>query len=87
MILACELAPKISGFGARFRQLDPESRTRFLESWSESSVPRLRVVFKLIKSLAAMSYYGDDRVLELCGYDAGAKVARGRALREKEKRP
>ncbi len=87
MILACEMAPKISGFGARFRQLDPESRTRFLESWSKSSVPRLRLVFKLIKSLVAMSYYGDDKVLELCGYDAGAKVARGRVLREEENRP
>ncbi len=87
MLLASELAPRVTGYGARLRRLDSESRERFFESWSSSSVPQLRAVFKLVKTFAAMSYYGDKKVLKLCGYDSEANVARGRALRKKENRP
>ncbi len=87
IVLACELAPQMTGFGARLRRLDPENRAKFFNKWSKSKVPQLRVILKLMKSLAAMSYYGDTAVMEVCGYDPVANVARGRALREKEKRP
>lgn len=87
MVLASELAPRLTGYGARLRMLDSESRGRFFENWSSSSVPQLRAVFKLVKTLSAMSYYGDKKVLKICGYDSEANVARGRALRKKENRP
>jgi hypothetical protein len=44
-------------------------------------------VTKLVRSAAQLAYYGDDRVLALCGYDAEANLRRGRELRIAEGRP
>ena len=41
---------------------------------------------KALRALAQLSYYGDDSVMRLLGYDADANVARGRALRRAEGR-
>jgi hypothetical protein len=44
-------------------------------------------VAKLVKGSAQLAYYGDDRVLAICGYDADANLRRGRELRVREGRP
>jgi hypothetical protein len=52
-----------------------------------ASLVQLRLVAKLIVSAAQLSYYGDDAVLGLLGYDAEANLERGRRLRAAEGRP
>jgi hypothetical protein len=42
---------------------------------------------KLAKGMAVLSYYGDDGVMLRLGYDAEARVRRGRELRASEARP
>ena len=42
---------------------------------------------KLMKGIAFLAYYGDDRVMRGLGYDADAVIERGRAVRAKEGRP
>lgn len=82
-----ELAPRLSGHGGRFRSLSPELRREFLAPsdgrrpvWQAALVDTLRM-------LSAAVYYGDDTVARQLGYDADARVARGRELREREGRP
>lgn len=82
-----EIAPRLSGHGARFRRLSPEQRLEFLSPsdrrrpiWQAAMVDTLRM-------LAAAVYYSDDNVARQLGYDADARVARGRELRESEGRP
>lgn len=82
-----EIAPCFTRGGARFRRLTPPQRREFLSPsgrrrpvWQAAMVDTLRM-------LSAAVYYGDDRVAIALGYDADARVARGRELRANEGRP
>jgi hypothetical protein len=81
-----ELAPRLTA-GARFRALSPAARREFLfPSGRRQPVWRAALVDTL-RMLAAAVYYGDDHVALGLGYDADARVERGRALRAAEGRP
>lgn len=82
-----ELAPLVRGYRSRFTALDPERRTEFVRRMDKSRLLFLRIGSRLLKTLALMSYYGDEQVLRAAGYDPGANVARGRDLRKEEGRP
>jgi hypothetical protein len=88
LLHAAELSPLVTG-GARrrLRRLDRSERARWLRAVERAPSPQVRQLAKLVRGAAQLSYYGDDRVLALIGYDAEANVARGRALRVKEGRP
>lgn len=78
-----ELLPLARGYGARLRRLEPARRLRFV---SELERGRMRDVVQPLRALAQLSYYGDPQVMLALGYDAGAVVDRGRALRAEEAR-
>jgi hypothetical protein len=87
ILWAVELAPLVRGYGATFTALAAEKQAQFVRSLDRSRSPLLNIGFRLLKTLAVMSYYGDAGVLRATGYDAEANVARGRALRRAEGRP
>lgn len=87
LLYAIETAPRLLGFGARMRSLDPERRAEFLRSAEQSPLPQLRQLAKLMQAFGQLSYYGDDRVMRIVGYDAEANLERGRALRARDGRP
>jgi hypothetical protein len=87
LLYALELSPLATGEGSRLRRLDRDGRARWLESVERIPQPQLRLVAKLVKGAAQLSYYGDDRVLLRCGYDADANLRRGRELRIAQGRP
>ena len=82
-----EITPWLLGFGARLRSLSPGERTAALNKAERSGQAAVRGLVKLVKSLACLSYYGDDGVMRTLGYDADAVVRRGRELRVREDRP
>ena len=87
LLYALELSPLAMGEGRRLRRLDRAARTRWLNAVERASNPQVRLVWKLVKTAAQLSYYGDDGVLVLCGYDPEANLRRGRELRALEGRP
>ena len=87
LLYALELSPFATGARTRLRRLDRAGRTGWLRAIERAKNPQLRLAAKLVKGAAQLSYYGDDRVLALCGYDAEANLRRGRALRIAEGRP
>ena len=87
LLYALELAPRVLGFGARMRRLTPQRRAEFLRAIEQNRLPQLRQMAKLMQGFGQLSYYGDDRVMLLIGYDADANVARGRELRARDGRP
>lgn len=82
-LLLVEIAPRAFGFGARLRALDRERRERFV---ARAGAGPLAPLVAALRGIAQVSYYGDDGVMRLLGYDAGARVERGRALRAAEGR-
>jgi hypothetical protein len=82
-----DLVPLLRGYRARFTSLAAPRRTEFVHGLDRSRWAIIRILGRLLKTVAVMSYYGDERVLETNGFDAKAIVARGRALREQEGRP
>jgi len=80
LLYALDRAPLASGKRARLRRLPaPERR---------AAVDRLRRTplagaVEAVSSIAQLAYYGDDAVMRLLGYDAGAAVDRCRDLRER----
>lgn len=82
-LLALELGPRVLGFGARMRALAPAARDAYLERLEGGALGAPLIA---LRSLAHVSYYGDEHVLRLLGYDPAANVARGRALRAAEGR-
>jgi hypothetical protein len=82
-----ELAPVALGFGRRLRRLEPAARVEYLSRAEHAGPPLLRQLTKLVKGMALLAYYGDDRVMLEIGYDAEANLRRGRELRMKELRP
>lgn len=87
VLYAAELSPLATGARRRLRRLDRTARAAWLRAIERAPNAQVRLVAKLVKGAAQMSYYGDDRVLALCGYDADANLARGRELRVREGRP
>lgn len=87
LLHAIELAPLALGLGARLRRLDAAGRARFLERVERSRPATVRQLAKLVKAMAFLAYYGDDRLLVLLGYDPEANLRRGRELRAREGRP
>jgi hypothetical protein len=82
-LLLLEIAPRALGFGARMRRLEPERRRAYLERLAGGP---LEPLVKAMQGLSHMFYYGDDAVMQLTGYDAAARVRRGRELRKAEGR-
>ena len=87
LLYAIEIAPVALGFGKRMRKLDVADRAEFLRRFEKAPVIQIRQVAKLMKSAAFLAYYGDDRIMLRCGYDAEANLRRGRELRRTEGRP
>jgi hypothetical protein len=87
LLYALELSPLATGARARLRRLDAGARAHWLHAIERAPNAQVRLVSKLVKSAAQLSYYGDDRVLALCGYDPEANLRRGRELRAREGRP
>lgn len=87
LLYLSEVAPLVSGYGARLRRLDRGERSRYIRSLDKSPVVPLRAAAKLMKVAASLGYYGDERVLRRIGYDPDAVLARARELRRKEGRP
>jgi hypothetical protein len=87
LLYVLELSPLATGAGMRLRQLDRDGRARWLRAVERARSRRLRLLAKLVEGAAQLSYYGDDRVLARCGYDADANVRRGRELRIAQGRP
>ena len=87
LLYVLELSPLAMGAGMRLRRLGPAARGRWLRAIEHSPSGQVRLISKLVKTAAQLSYYGDDRVLRLCGYDAEANLQRGRELRAREGRP
>ena len=87
LLWTAEIAPLISGFGARLRSLDRSRRQKWLRSAEHAPATQLRMIVKLLVSVAQLAYYGDDAVMLRLGYDAEANLQRGRELRAKEGRP
>ena len=82
-----ELSPWLTGSRARLRQLDGAGRARWIGAMEHASRPQLKLVYKLLKSAAQLSYWGNDRLMLAVGYDADANARRGRELRAREGRP
>jgi hypothetical protein len=87
LLYVFELAPLALGYGHRLRRLGEEDRAAFLRRVEKAPVVQLRQIAKLIKSSSFLAYYGDDRIMLRCGYDAEANLQRGRELRRREGRP
>ena len=87
LLYVLELSPVLTGNRARLRRLDRDARTRWLTAIEHAPRAELRLVFKLMKGAAQLSYWGDDRLMLEVGYDADANVRRGRELRAREGRP
>ena len=85
MILrALDVAPRLTGRGARFRGLEPAERLAFLRSLD--GLAPLRSLVHAITALAQLCYYGNDQVMRGLGYDVEANLARARMLRVTEAR-
>jgi hypothetical protein len=87
LLYALELSPLATGARRRLRRLDRDGRARWLAAVEHAPRAELRLIFKLMKGAAQLSYWGDDQLMRRAGYDAGANVRRGRELRMLEGRP
>jgi hypothetical protein len=82
-----ELSPWLTGSRARLRQLDRAGRAGWIAAMEHAPGRQLKLIYKLLKSAAQLSYWGDDRLMLAVGYDADANARRGRELRAREGRP
>jgi hypothetical protein len=80
-LYALEAGPRFTAARGRLRRLQPDARLAFLLRMERIRVPGPRQVVEALRSAAALSYYGDARVMRILGYDAAVRVARGRELR------
>jgi hypothetical protein len=87
LLYVVEVGPLLAGFRARLRRLGPEERLRYVGRIEHAPVAGIRQIAKLVKGMAFVSYYGDDRIMRSLGYDPDANLARGRELRERDGRP
>jgi hypothetical protein len=82
-----ELSPWFTGSRARLRQLDRAGRSGWVSAMEHARRPQLKLVYKLLKSAAQLSYWGNERLMLAVGYDADANARRGRELRARDGRP
>lgn len=87
LLYVCELAPLLGGRRSRFRRLERGERVELLRALEASRIVPLKLSAKLVRVAVTLSYYGDPGVMRACGYDPEEKIARSRALREREGRP
>ena len=87
LLWVAELGPLVTGPGARLRRLDRDRRAAWLRGAEHARFLQVRLLTKLVSSAAQLSYYGNDEVSGLLGYDAQANLERGRRLRAAEGRP
>jgi hypothetical protein len=88
LLYLLELSPLVAGpRRTRLRRLDRRDRTIWLNALERAPRAELRLVYKLVKGAAQLSYWGDDALMRSVGYDADANVRRGRELRAREGRP
>ena len=87
LLYAIELSPWLTGQRQRLRQLDRVERSVALRAAERAGPAIWRGLFKLVKGLCTMCYYGDLEVMRGLGYDAEANARRGRELRAREGRP
>lgn len=87
LLYAVELAPWLTGRRRRLRQLERADRAEALRMAERAQPALWRGLFKLVKGLCTMCYYGDPGVMRSLGYDAEANARRGRELRAREGRP
>ena len=53
----------------RFTRLTPADQDAYLRGWMESSLGARRIVFRALKTLAALGYYAQPNAWEPIGYD------------------
>jgi choline dehydrogenase-like flavoprotein len=71
------------GLGTRLRGHDRAGRAAALRALGETRAPGVPQLIEALHAAAAAAYYGDARVMGRLGYDAGERVRRGAALRER----
>jgi hypothetical protein len=81
LLYGLEAGPWLAGRHGRLRRLDPAARLAFLKWLECARLPGACHVVEALRGAAALSYYGDAEVMRVLGYDASARVARGRMLR------
>lgn len=86
LLYVAELGPRALG-RRRLRRLAPRERGEVLDALDHAKAPPLRQLTALVKSVAYLSYYGDDAVARRLGYDADAVIVRAAELRALEGRP
>jgi hypothetical protein len=87
LLYVLEMSPLLTGSRTRLRRLDRDGRARWLHAIERAPRVELKLAYKLMKTAAQLSYWGDDRLMLRVGYDADANVRRGRELRLAEGRP
>ncbi len=87
LLYVLELSPLATGSRKRLRRLDRAGRAAGSTAVEHAPRVELRLIFKLMKGAAQLSYWGDDALMLHVGYDADANVRRGRELRLREGRP
>lgn len=87
LLYAVELSPWLAGERRRLRRLDRARRTEALRHAERAGPALSRGLFKLVKGLCTLCYYGDSGVMRSLGYDAEVNAGRGRDLRAREGRP
>ena len=69
----------------RFTRLGPEEQDAYLRGWMESTLGARRVIFRALKTLAALGYYAQTQTFAEIGYDGpwlGRIEATSRATHE-----
>jgi hypothetical protein len=87
LLYVAELCPWLLGLRGRLRRLPERDRARLLDRLEHHRSHEVRALVTVVKQIACLSYYGDDGVMLLLGYDAEANARRGREIRVAEHRP
>ena len=69
-LLAAEMAPRLLGQHARLRRL-PESERG--EALKRAEASRVKPLVDVLEFIARLSYFGDDGVMRMLGYDAATR--------------
>jgi hypothetical protein len=71
MVLAAELAPRALGKRARLRRLGENDRAQVLR---EAEASRAKPLVDALEFVARLSYFGDDGVMRMLGYDPETRL-------------
>ncbi len=72
VVHAAELAPRLLGQRDRLRRLGERERG---EALRRAETSRAKPVVDALEFIARLSYFGDDSVMRLLGYDADARLS------------